>query len=39
MTVKRKVTVLIPLVLALIGSAVVAVAAIGTRSKGLSSTA
>ena len=39
MTVKRKFTVLVPLVLALIGSAVVAAAAIGTRNKGLASAA
>ena len=39
MSVKRKITVLVPLVLALIGSAVVAAAAIGTRSKALSGTA
>ena len=39
MTVKRKITVLVPLGLALIGSAVVAAAAIGTRNKGLSGTA
>ena len=39
MTAKQKISVLVPVVLTLIVSAVVAAAAVSTRSKGFSSTA